>query len=210
MAHELEQVFKELAHAGGTNEILEVQFAKTPAQVDPKVLIVDHFELPAVLPQKVVAIFVEGRDAQAGQVGPAQLLLHPLTHLLGGILGVGNSQNFVGTGMAFANQASDALGQDRGLSGSRTGDHQHRSVNMLDGRALVLVGLKDPRFGCPGAWNWLCDYHFAGEYQRWSRIILRKASLQFGEGHCRCCNGRSFSTQDGGSQRSGDPAGVEE
>jgi len=60
--HELEQVFEELAHRGGPDEVFQIQLAQAPAQVNPKVLIVDHPELPAVVPEKVVAILMESRN----------------------------------------------------------------------------------------------------------------------------------------------------
>ena len=139
-----EQVIEKLAEPGGANVVVQVQFTDTAAQINPQVLIVHHPELPAALVEKIVAIFVKGRDAEAGQVGPAQLLLHPLTHLLGRILGVGDSQNFVGPGVSFANQVGDAPGEDRGLPRARTGDDQHRPVDMLDSFALALVRLERP------------------------------------------------------------------
>ena len=88
---------------------------------------------------------MKSRDAQAGQVGPAQLLLHPLPHFLGGILGVGDGQDFVGPGVAFADQMGDAPGENGGLARARAGDDQHRPVDVFDGFALALVRLERPR-----------------------------------------------------------------
>src|SRR5438105_11524717 len=115
VTHELEQIVEKLGHAGGADKVFEIQFAKAPAQVDPKVLIIDHVERPVVFAEKVVAILMKGRDPQTGQVSSPQLLPYSLAHLLGRILGVGDGKDFVGAGMSFADQASNALGQDGGL-----------------------------------------------------------------------------------------------
>ena len=68
---------------------------------------------------------MKGRDAEAGEVGPAQLVLYPLPHFLGGILGVGDGEDFVGPGVSFADQVGDALGENGGLARARAGDDQH-------------------------------------------------------------------------------------
>ena len=88
---------------------------------------------------------MKSRDPEAGQVGPAQLLLHPLAHFLGRILGVGDSENFVGPGVAFADQVGDALGKNCGLARARAGDDQHWAVDVFDRFALALVRLECPR-----------------------------------------------------------------
>ena len=87
---------------------------------------------------------MKGRDAQAGQVGPAQFMLHPLPHFLGRIPGVGDGENFVRPGVPFAHQVGDALGEDGGLARARAGNDQHRPVDVFDGFALAFV-----RFECP-------------------------------------------------------------
>ena len=65
---------------------------------------------------------------------------HARLHFLGGILGVGERQNFIGPGMAFADQVRDALDQDGGLAGAGAGHHQHRAMHVLDGFPLAFVG----------------------------------------------------------------------
>ena len=162
--HEFEQVFQKLAHAGGADKILQVQFTKATAQVNPKVLFVEHAELHAIFLEKSVAIFVKGRDPQAGQVGAAQLFLDPLAHLLGRILGVGDGENFVGPGMAFANQPGDAFGEDSGLPRTCAGDHQHGPVDVFDRFPLALVRFErsdvgGPGFGGPETRDRFCDSH---------------------------------------------------
>ena len=159
MPHELEQVFQELAHAGGANEVFQIQLAKAPAQVDPEILIVEHAELSAIFPKKVVAVFVKGCDAQSGQIGSAQLLLHSVAHLLSRVLGVSDGENFVGPGMAFANQTSDALGENSGLSRACASDHQHGPVDVFDRFALALVRVERPWFGGSETRDRFCDSH---------------------------------------------------
>ena len=92
--------------------------------------------------EQIVAILVKSREAQAGEVGPAQLVLHPLPHFLGRILGVSDGQDFVGPGVSFADQVGDAPGEDGGLPRARAGDDQHRPVDVLDRFALALVRLE--------------------------------------------------------------------
>jgi hypothetical protein len=41
--------------------------------------------------------------------------------------------------VAFADQALDAMGQHRGLASAGARDHQHGSVDVLDGFALAIV-----------------------------------------------------------------------
>jgi hypothetical protein len=142
--HELEQVFQKFAHAGGTDEILEVQFAETPAQVDPEVLVVEHFKLTAVFPEEVVAILVKSRDTKAGDIISKQFFLYPLPHLLCRILGIGDGENFIGMGVAPADQVGNALGEDGGLPRARAGDDHHGAMDMFDSFALTLVGFERP------------------------------------------------------------------
>ena len=85
------------------------------------------------------------RNPQAGQVGPMQFVLNPLSHFLGGILGISDGEDFVGPRMTFANQIRDALGQNCGLPRARTGDDQERTVDVLNSFALAVVGLERSR-----------------------------------------------------------------
>ena len=139
-----QQVIEKLAEPGGANVVVQVQFTDAAAQINPQVLIVHHPEFLAALVEESVAIIMKGRKAKAGEVGPAQLLLHPLPHLLRRILGVGDGQDFVGPGVSFADQMGDAPGEDGGLPRARAGDNQHRPVDMFDSFALALVRLERP------------------------------------------------------------------
>ena len=69
----------------------------------------------------------------------AEQLAHAVAHFVGGIDGVGERENLVRLGVALADQAFDAVGQDRSLAGAGAGDHQHGSVDMFDGFALAIV-----------------------------------------------------------------------
>ena len=44
--------------------------------------------------------------------------------------------------VAFSDQALDAVGQDRSLAGPSAGNHQHRSVDVLDGFVLAIIWKK--------------------------------------------------------------------
>ena len=74
-----------------------------------------------------------------------QLLLHPLPHLLGRILGISDGKDLIGPGVAFADQMGDTPGEDGGLACARAGNDQHRSVDVFDGFALALIGLERSR-----------------------------------------------------------------
>ena len=139
-----QQIVEELAEPGGANVVVEVQFTDAAAQINPQVLIVHHPEFLAALVEESVAIIVKSREPKAGEVGPAQLLFHPLPHFLRRIPGVGDGKNFVGPGVSFADQVGDAPGEDGGLPGACAGDDQHRPVDMLDSFALALVRLERP------------------------------------------------------------------
>src|SRR4051812_43943323 len=56
-----------------------------------------------------------------------------------GGFGIGDGQDLVGPRVSLGDQARNAMGEDRGLAGSGTGDDQHRPVNVLDGLPLALV-----------------------------------------------------------------------
>ena len=71
---------------------------------------------------------------------PLQFRAHALLHFGGGVVGVGERKNFVRAGVALANQVGDALREDGSLAGAGAGNHQHRSMNVLDGLPLAFVG----------------------------------------------------------------------
>ena len=49
--------------------------------------------------------------------------------------------------VALAEQVGDAMGQDPGLAGARTGDDQQRAALVHDGRALLGVEIDKELFG---------------------------------------------------------------
>ncbi len=69
----------------------------------------------------------------------AQFRLDALTHLFGGIVGVGEGNDFLRPCVPFVNQPGDALDQDRGLAGTGAGDHKHGTVDVLDRLQLLRV-----------------------------------------------------------------------
>src|SRR5437763_375846 len=65
---------------------------------------------------------------------------HAISHFSRRIAGVGEGQDFVWLRMTVADQMFDAMGEDGGLAGARSGNYQHRAVDMLNRLALTLVG----------------------------------------------------------------------
>ena len=72
----------------------------------------------------------------------AQQFPQAVAHFRRGVDGVGEGQNLAGFGMALANQALNAMGQDRSLARAGPSHHEQRSVDMLDGLTLTIVGSK--------------------------------------------------------------------
>ena len=138
-AREVEQIGEKLGDVGGAHKIVQAQFANAFAQIDPKVLVVEHPERGPVAGQQFVRIVVEGARPQAGNIHAAQFAAHALAHFLGCVFGVGQRQDLFGLGVAFPHQTGNALGQDRRLSRPRPGHHQHGTIHMFDGGALAFV-----------------------------------------------------------------------
>ena len=74
-------------------------------------------------------------------------------HQLGGrVASVGDGQDFVRPGGFAANEMSDAARQHRGLARPGAGDHQHRTVHVLDGLTL-LVSRDESVMAVAGHWK---------------------------------------------------------
>jgi len=69
----------------------------------------------------------------------AKQFAHAVAHFMGCIDGVSEGKDLSGSGVTFANQPFDAVGEHRGLAGSSSGDNQHRPMEVLDGCALAIV-----------------------------------------------------------------------
>jgi hypothetical protein len=139
------QIIEKFAETGGAYVIVQVQLTNPAAEINPQVLIIEHAELPVILDQQFVAVLVKSGDAEAGQTGPTQLLLHPLPHFLCGIFGIGYSENFIGPGVSFPDQMGDAPGKNCGFASTRSGDDKDRAVDVFDGFALALIRLERSR-----------------------------------------------------------------
>ena len=132
----LQKVTEELADVGSANEIFEMQLTNAAPQVDPHVLLVENAETLVHSLEQPEAIVVKCRSVHAL---PAQQPAQAVPHLCRRIDGVGESQDFVRLRVPFADQALNAIGQDRSLAGACARDHEHRSVNMFNGFALAIV-----------------------------------------------------------------------
>ena len=67
--------------------------------------------------------------------------LDALTHLLGGLVGEGDSQYLVRRGVAVADEIRDAVGDDACLAGAGARENQQRPIEMERGFALFRVQL---------------------------------------------------------------------
>src|ERR1035441_5375122 len=108
-ADKLQQVVQELGDIGGADVVLKAQFANAAAQIDPEIFIVEDTEILVDTLQHVEAGVVEGGGVH---FPAANQLAHAVAHLLGGIDGVGQREDLVRLGVAFADQALDAVSQD--------------------------------------------------------------------------------------------------
>ena len=79
-----------------------------------------------------------------------ELRLDAVAHFRGRIIGVSKREDFVGASVALFYQASNTARQNRGLAGSCAGEDEHRPMQMLDGFALALIGIKRTRWRVPG------------------------------------------------------------
>ena len=69
-------------------------------------------------------------------------MLQAQEHLFGSIFGIGESEDFIGTGVPLTDQARNPADKDRRFSGASTCNHQHWTRDMLDGFLLLWVRLK--------------------------------------------------------------------
>jgi hypothetical protein len=76
---------------------------------------------------------------------PTEQFTDSLPHFRGGIESVGKGHNLAGLRVALADEARNAIHQDRCLPGPRAGHHEHGPMHMLDGLALAIIGNKRRR-----------------------------------------------------------------
>src|SRR5437868_11579635 len=135
--NEFQEIAQELADIGSSDEMLKVKIANAAAKVNPEILIIKNAKIFAATLQQVQAIVVErgGVNGFAREQGP-----HAIAHFSRRITGVGEGQDFVRLRMTFSDQVFDAMRQDGGLAGARSGNYQHGAMNMFNGLALTLVG----------------------------------------------------------------------
>ena len=83
---------------------------------------------------------MKGAGLEAVDIGALQLRANAGQHLGGGIVGVGEGNDFVGAGVAFADKVGDALNEDGRLPRAGSGDDEHGTGDVFDGLALAFVG----------------------------------------------------------------------
>ena len=89
-----------------------------------------------VLADEPITEGVERADDRIGETVRDELI-DPLLHLGRGPLGEGQGQDLRGPGLLLRDEPRDAAGEDRGLTGTRPGDHQERPVPPGHGLALA-------------------------------------------------------------------------
>src|SRR5437870_2539261 len=109
--HEVQKVVEKLADVGGTDEKIQMEFADALAQINPKILVVEHTETFAVNVKQVIAVRV--KRAGLNRAVCPKLLPHAFAHFLSCVEGVSESQNFVGAGVTFTNEVGDSARDDR-------------------------------------------------------------------------------------------------
>ena len=139
-AHEIEKIVKELADVGRADEIFQAQFADSPPQVHPQILVIEHLERPSAPLQKRIAPGMKRARLQTFDVCALEFRAHPSLHFRGRIVGVGERQNLIGPRVAPPYQVRDALNQDGSFARPRARENHHRPMNMLNGFPLTFVG----------------------------------------------------------------------
>src|SRR5271166_3961806 len=156
--------------------MLQIQLADPFPQINPEVELIQDGELPPAANEQVVAIGVKSLDLHPRQI-VSGFGLNAFPHFLGGVVGIGKSEDFVGTSMTFADQPRDASREDGRLSGARTGHNQHRAADVFNGLPLAVVWLE----GWCGR-DGFAKGHWGGGYQRVLWCAPRKSLPQRAQG----------------------------
>jgi hypothetical protein len=80
-----------------------------------------------------------------------QKLVHALAHLARRLVGEGDGEDALGSDATDPDQVGDPVGEDAGLSASRAGNHEERTLGRLHGRPLLCVQALDDRLGEHGS-----------------------------------------------------------
>ena len=141
----IQQVVQKFGYVRRADEVFQIQFAKPFAQVNPDIFVVEHAKLFFAADQQVVAVGVKSRDLQTRDVGPANLGANAFLHFPGGVIGICDSQNLIGSSMLLLNEPGNASCEHSGFARACPCDHQHRTAHMFDGLPLALVRLEGSR-----------------------------------------------------------------
>ena len=162
-ADELQQVVEKLGDVGRADVMLEMQFADASTQVDPKIFVVEDAEVLVLALEEVEAVVVKGGSMNALT---AEQFLDTIAHFGGGVVGVCQGEYLIGTRMALTNQTLNTMGQHRRLARARAGDHEHRTVDVLNGFALPIVWGERRRAGVRlHRRHWGSGYHLPGMWK---------------------------------------------
>src|SRR3954454_987603 len=106
-AYEFQKMVQELRGVRSADIVVQPQLADVAAQKDPQLLVIQNFEVTLLGDEQVVAKRVKGFDLQPFGASLPKFRLHPLPHFIGGINGVGDGQDLIGTSAPLFNQAGD-------------------------------------------------------------------------------------------------------
>ena len=138
-AHKLQQVVQKLADIRGADVMLQMKLAHAAAQIDPEILVIEDAEIPVHTFQQVKAVIVE---SSCVYLVAAHQFSQSLAHFRGRIDGISERQNFVRLGVAFADEAFNAVREDGSLTRTSASHYQHGAIHMFDGLPLAVVRIE--------------------------------------------------------------------
>src|ERR1019366_1178497 len=151
-AEEFQQMLEELSRVRRLDEALEWQILNAASQQDLQVFLVDKRKLNVSVVQQSVAIGVKSVRPQAarhqlayrGRLVEVRIedLANPRDQLCSRIAGIGDGKNFLRPGRFALDEVGDASRQHGGFAGARARHHQHGTMHMLDGPALLIRRLE--------------------------------------------------------------------
>jgi hypothetical protein len=83
---------------------------------------------------------MKGTDVKSLDLTFPQFRGKALAHLSGSVVGISKGDDFVGAGMAVANESSYALDENRRFAGTSAGHNQHGPMDMINCLLLLRVG----------------------------------------------------------------------
>ena len=140
---------------------------------------------------------MEGDCPQAGDVRSAEFRLYAVAHFLRGVVGISEGEYFRRASLAVANEGRDATRQNGGFARAGPGNHQQRTVHVLDGFRWRSSGVT--------AAARAVDFETAIECRITEEgvnpAVRNLASGEFGEGDGCGRDRRRFGSEDSVAQR---------